>query len=259
MPSLSKGHHKSATVKKKKKQDTQPGPGVSKTPPPSSSKGVSKLNTKMSKRLAGSRFRWINEKLYTCTGQEAYKLFSDSPELFTVYHEGFNEQSSKWPKNPLDNMIEYFKGVPKSYVIADFGCGDARLARSVGQIVHSFDLVAANEDVVACDMSNVPLQDSSVDVCVFCLSLMNSNIIDFITEARRVLKVGGVLKICEIKSRICSMRDFVSKIKKCSFNLEGKPQSFNKLFVNLSFVLSSKEKPLTITDITLNPCLYKKR
>ncbi len=256
---LSASNSKNQSVKKKKR-DTQTRIPVSETTRVSSTSPlVSKLNSKMSKRLAGSRFRWINEKLYTCTGTEAYKLFSDSPELFTVYHEGFNEQASKWPKNPLDSIIEDIKGVPKSFVVADFGCGDARLSRSVPQVVHSFDLIAANDDVIACDMSKVPLEDSSVDVCVFCLSLMNSNIIDFIMEARRVLKVGGVLKICEIKSRLSSLRDFVSKIKRCSFNLVGKPQSFNKLFVNFSFVLSSKGKLSNDMDITLNPCLYKKR
>lgn len=82
----------------------------------------------------------------------------------------------------------YFR--PKFYTIADFGCGDAKLATAVEQNVHSFDLVAINETVVACDMSNVPLEDASVDVAVFCLSLMGTNLNDYILEANRVLKVG---------------------------------------------------------------------
>ena len=45
--------------------------------------------------------------------------------------------------------------MPKSTVIADFGCGEARLASSVSQKVHSFDLVAANPSVTACDIANV--------------------------------------------------------------------------------------------------------
>jgi len=40
-------------------------------------------------------------------------------------------------------------------VVADFGCGDAKIARSVASIVHSFDLVALNEHVTACDMAHV--------------------------------------------------------------------------------------------------------
>jgi len=40
-------------------------------------------------------------------------------------------------------------------VVADFGCGDAKIARSVANVVHSFDLVALNEHVTACDMAHV--------------------------------------------------------------------------------------------------------
>lgn len=48
---------------------------------------------------------------------------------------------------------------------------------------------------VLCAPSNVclhqvPLEDESVDVAVFCLSLMGTNIRDFLEEANRVLKPG---------------------------------------------------------------------
>lgn len=77
-------------------------------------------------------------------------------------------------------------------MVADFGCGEAELAQSVRQKVHSFDLVAANDLVTACDMAHVPLANASVDVAVFCLSLMGTNLQDYISEANRVLKVGYV-------------------------------------------------------------------
>lgn len=54
--------------------------------------------------------------------------------------------------------------------------------------MHSFDLVASNQNVVVCDMANVPLGNSSVDVVVFCLSLMGTNLRDYLFEASRVLK-----------------------------------------------------------------------
>lgn len=79
---------------------------------------------------------------------------------------------------------------PKTHVIADFGCGDAKLAQSVKQKVHSFDLVAVNDAITACDMAHVPLENSSVDVVVFCLSLMGTNLHDYLLEANRVLVPG---------------------------------------------------------------------
>lgn len=77
---------------------------------------------------------------------------------------------------------------PKTHVIADLGCGEAKLAMAVKQKVHSFDLVATNDRVVACDMSHVPLEAGSVDVVVFCLSLMGTNLKDYFSEANRILK-----------------------------------------------------------------------
>jgi len=56
------------------------------------------------------------------------------------------------------------------------GCGEAHLALSVKNKVHSFDLVAVNERITACDMAHVPLKDGCVDIVVFCLALMGVNI-----------------------------------------------------------------------------------
>lgn len=56
--------------------------------------------------------------------------------------------------------------------------------------VHSFDLVAANERVTACNISRVPLPNASLDVAIFCLSLMGVDFIKFIQEAHRTLKQG---------------------------------------------------------------------
>lgn len=77
-------------------------------------------------------------------------------------------------------------------VVADFGCGDALLARSIPNKVHSFDLVARSKEVTACNMAHTPLSNAIVDVAVFCLSLMGTNLNGYITEANRVLKEGLV-------------------------------------------------------------------
>lgn len=42
-----------------------------------------------------------------------------------------------------------------SLVIADFGCGDCKIARSVKNKVHCFDLAPICDLVTACDMANV--------------------------------------------------------------------------------------------------------
>lgn len=79
----------------------------------------------------------------------------------------------------------------KSTVVADFGCGDAKLAQKFPEIkIHSFDLVAVNQYVTPGDMAHTSLANGSVDIAIFCLSLMGTNLQSFIKEANRVLKTG---------------------------------------------------------------------
>jgi hypothetical protein len=57
----------------------------------------------------------------------------------------------------VDAAIAWLKGQDPRLQVADFGCGDARLAASVPQKVHSLDLVAAAPGVIACNMADTPL------------------------------------------------------------------------------------------------------
>lgn len=186
------------------------------------------------------------------------KLFEKDSNLFSIYHEGFKEQSSQWPLNPLDCLIEYILKLPQDYVIADFGCGEGRLSLTVPHKVHSFDFISVGDHVTSCDMSRVPLADASVDVGVFCLSLMGVNLIEYLVEARRVLKCGGILKIYEIQSRIACIDEFVCHIESLGFKCKEK-KALNKMFIDLEFVLVDKNKKSKLNGIVLKPCLYKKR
>lgn len=46
-----------------------------------------------------------------------------------------------------------------------------------------------------------PLADASVNVVVFCLSLMGTDVTDCLSEAWRVLKFDGVVKIAEVTNK----------------------------------------------------------
>jgi hypothetical protein len=70
--------------------------------------------------------------------------------------------------------------------------------------------VAVNDDVVACDMAHVPLDDETLDVAIFSLSLMGANFTDYIREAHRTLKLDGQLHIIEATERF-SDRDAFAK------------------------------------------------
>lgn len=217
------------------------------------------LRSRMEQRLHSARFRYINEQLYTSESQEAVHLFQGDPEAFTIYHTGFSQQVQRWPVNPITEIIKYVKNRPPSLVVADFGCGDAQLARSVRNKVHSFDLVALNDLVTVCDMAQVPLSDGIVDIAVFCLSLMGKNLSDFLREANRVLKMEGVLLVAEVSSRFDDVRQFLSAMSQLGF------KCVNKNTDNSHFYLFEFSKIRLARDaskhpgLQLKPCLYKKR
>ncbi|XP_035535424.1 ribosomal RNA-processing protein 8 [Morone saxatilis] len=217
------------------------------------------LRSRMEQRLESARFRFINEVLYSTTSGEAKRMFKQDPQAFGIYHRGYTAQVQRWPANPVDDIISYIRLKPSSLVVADFGCGDCKIARSVKNKVHSFDLAATCELVTVCDMANVPLRDGSVDIAVFCLSLMGTNLADFLAEANRVLKRGGVLKIAEVASRFENVRSFVTALASLGFKLVSKDTE-NTHFYSFE-LLKTGDAPENIKKfgLQLKPCVYKKR
>lgn len=228
-------------------------------------KGLSSLQMKFAKKLEGSRFRSINENLYTTRGDDAFLKFQKDPDSFEIYHQGFREQASQWSVNPLDGIINWIKRHHNKAVVADMGCGDARMAEEVPKTVkvHSFDLVSQNPRVVACDVANVPLPDESVDIVVFCLALMGVNVGDFIEEAHRILKPKGIIRIAEVRSRFddkgTGIKKFTSFLKRAGFDIEPHDKAaLSKMFFELE---GRKTDRCSVIDdsYTVKPCLYKRR
>lgn len=196
---------------------------------------LSSASGSMAERLKGSRFRWLNEQLYTSSGAEAKKLFDQDPSLAVAYHEGFRAQAAKWPRNPLDGVIAWLRSeVPAGSTIGDFGCGEARLAAELkSHRVHSFDLVKVNERVTPCNLADVPLEDGSLDVAVFCLALMGTDWPMFLEEAHRCLKPKGLCHIVEVESRFSDVNAVIRRIESIGFRkIRFDPGSF---FVELRF------------------------
>jgi len=176
---------------------------------------------------------------------------------------------SRWPDQPLDEIIAYIRKRSSNLTIVDMGCGDARLARTLKSThpnIYSFDLVALNEHVQVCDIAHTPLKDNSVDIVIFCLSLMGTNLTDFIHEAHRILRLRGTIKIIEIASRFENQpHKFIRKMEAIGFqcsktnSLEDKTTSASsKYFYTFDFVkISEQIKSKAI--LTLAPCLHKKR
>ncbi|KAL1976764.1 hypothetical protein VTN31DRAFT_3046 [Thermomyces dupontii] len=205
-------------------------------PPPPQAAKLTPLQQKMRDKLVSARFRYLNETLYTSPSSKALEMFSNNPEFFAEYHAGFSKQvKESWPSNPVDGYIQMIRSranIPVSSqkgqkgksqqraalprrpngfcTIADLGCGDAQLARALIPSADKLKLKFLNYDlhdpdplITKADISNLPLPDGSVDIAIFCLSLMGTNWISFVEEAWRVLRSDGKGEcwVSEVKSR----------------------------------------------------------
>ncbi len=87
--------------------------------------------------------------------------------------------------------------------------------------MYSFDHVAIDDSVTACDIAHVPLDDETLDVVVFSLSLMGANFADYLREAHRTLKLDGWLHVYESTSRFEDRDAFASSLHDLGFDVVG--------------------------------------
>ncbi|KAI1241395.1 hypothetical protein IHE44_0004867 [Lamprotornis superbus] len=237
----------------------------------------------MEERLLGARFRYLNQQLYTGSSQDAARLFRADPAAFHLYHRGFERQVRRWPERPVQRIVRYLRRRPASLVVADFGCGDCTLAASVRNQVHCFDLVPLSPRVTVCDMAKVPLAAESVDVAVFCLALMGTNLQEILGEANQgvgqweigggagMLCPGGVgcpaqsssdcrgtLMVAEVASRFEDTHAFLKAMTQLGFKTVSKDLS-SSYFYLLEFAKTGPARPGPAPGLRLRPCLYKRR
>jgi ribosomal RNA-processing protein 8 len=136
-------------------------------------------------KLAGARFRQINETLYTSPSSNAIQMVKEDPAKLVEYHEGFREQVKSWPKIPVRQIYDLIlsaqkhdivsnevkKGVPnikrtglgkRGALIVDLGAGEGFLAKWLAQNpdidvrVLSYDLLTSDDGwVVGMDIAHV--------------------------------------------------------------------------------------------------------
>ena len=66
------------------------------------------LGSKLRKKLNASHFRYLSEFLYTVPSAEAFETLDD--ESFSIYHDGYQTQLSKWPVKPLAKIKKWLMG-----------------------------------------------------------------------------------------------------------------------------------------------------
>ncbi|KAJ4360008.1 25S rRNA (adenine645-N1)-methyltransferase [Didymosphaeria variabile] len=84
---------------------TMPSAGIIDSLLPPEPKGLTPLQKSMRQKLAGARFRHLNETLYTKPSTDSLALFKEDPSMFEDYHRGFAMQTEGWPENPVDGYV----------------------------------------------------------------------------------------------------------------------------------------------------------
>ena len=172
----------------------------------------------------------MNSRINHAPSSQTHQRFRDHPDEWECYHSVYREDRKSWPVIPYEEAIKWFKARPHM-VIGDFGCGEALLAANIENKVFSFDHVAINEQVTACDMCHTSLDDACLDAAVFSLSLMGSNFVDYLKEAHRCLKLDGHLWIAEPTSRIKDTEMFRDLLFRLGFDVSRIDEKWKFTFI----------------------------
>jgi len=160
-------------------------------------------------------FAKLNQKINIENSSTTHKRLLANPEEWEEYHRQYREARKEWSIIPYEVWINRINELSDRLVIADFGCGEAKIQQAVGSRVHSFDHVAIDQSVTSGDMKNVPLTDSSIDIAIFSLSLMGKNWKEYISEAKRCLATNMYLFITvttdSLENRLSELRDVLSE------------------------------------------------
>jgi superfamily II DNA or RNA helicase len=158
------------------------------------------VDKQTSKKAYLGKFSELNKKWNTSNSDATFKKLKKDKSEWKEYHKLYSEARKKWEDIPYIEISKKIKDRPE-WIVGDMGCGENLLKNKVKNKVHSFDFVAIDETVTACDLSCLPLDNEVLDVAVFSLSLMGTNYSEYLKEAYRVLKPYGMIMISEPRQR----------------------------------------------------------
>ena len=156
------------------------------------------------------------------TSHNTAKMFNDDSQLWHKYHDkrdhsfkGYIEQDEL----PINKIINYLETKKKyKLTILDLGCGRNLIYDHFKTInpydkftIKGYDHVSFNNSISQ-DISKIPDEDGSVNICVFCQSLMGSNWKNYLQEGKRVLGMGGEVIIVESIDRYDVIKKYVEEL-----------------------------------------------
>jgi SAM-dependent methyltransferase len=190
-------------------------------------------------------FTKLNNRWYASESADTHARLAASPEEWAHYHTVYRQLRETWTTVPYKKEIDWLRE-RTGLVVGDFGCGEALIGKTVGDIhkVHSFDHVAIDPGVTACDIAHVPLEDGALDLAIFSLSLMGKNFTDYLREAHRCLRLDGRLHIWEPTSYFDDVAAFCAGLAKLGFDVMGPEQ--DSVFTRIDALRNAKKPDPTV-------------
>jgi superfamily II DNA or RNA helicase/ribosome modulation factor/uncharacterized protein YeaC (DUF1315 family) len=151
----------------------------------------------------------LHQKYKTLNSNNLHTLFKENPQLFEEYHtlSENNEKTFPTEEIPRNRIIAELDTIKAKRIIkiADLGCGKAHIAEHYNGDprfqFHNYDHVSTKSTIESCDISTLPLEDNTIEICILCLAMWGSNCVDYLREAKRVLETNGRLYIIEATKR----------------------------------------------------------
>jgi len=184
------------------------------TPKPKKSMNLKK-SSKKTETLEQKRERvkteisQLHQKYKTMKSENLYKEFNENKELWNNYHEISEENEKSFPNEeiPRNKIIQELLKIKtkRTKLVVDMGCGKGQIADYFKgdtrfQFIN-YDHISSNNTIISCDISNIPLEEDEVEICILSLAMWGSNCKDYVKEANRILESGGKLYIIEPTKR----------------------------------------------------------
>jgi hypothetical protein len=173
----------------------------------------------------------FNRRGKTTNSKRLHKEITENPEEWYEYHKARHENMKTWNEIPYEYIASKIKN--KNRIVADFGCGENLMKTFIpNNKVYSFDHIAIDDSVIACDMANTPLDNESIDIAVFSLALWGTNFEDYFKEAYRLLNYDGLMYIAE-PSKTYTQEDrdeLLDILRRNGFTLVGNIEDRGKFF-----------------------------
>lgn len=156
-----------------------------------------------------SQISELHKTYKTLKSSNLKQRFQEDPSLWHTYHAISEENEQSFPEDeiPRNRIIQELNKIKskRQKSVVDMGCGKANISeyfKGDGRFIFTnYDHIAINDTVTECDISKLPLEDNSVEICILSLAMWGSNCKEYIMEAHRILESKGSLYIIEPTKR----------------------------------------------------------